>query len=76
MADDKRTTGRPDRDRINIEEAYEVQYWSEKFGVSIEELAAAVKKVGPMASDVKRELKTHSRYLANENDTRGANNQT
>ena len=76
MADDKRTTGRPDRDRINIEEANEVQYWSEKFGISIEELAAAVKKVGPMASDVERELKTHSRYLANENDTRGANNQT
>ena len=76
MADDKRTTGRPDRDRINIEEAYEVQYWSEKFGVSIEELAAAVKKVGPMASDGKRELKTHSRYLAHENDTRGAHNRT
>ena len=76
MADDKRNTGRPDRDRINIEEAYEIQYWSEKFGVSIEELAAAVKKVGPMASDVKRELKTHSRYLAHENDTRGAHNRT
>ena len=76
MADDKRNTGRQDRDRINIEEAYEVQYWSEKFGVSIEELAAAVKKVGPMASDVKRELKTHSRYLADENDTRGAHNRT
>ena len=73
MADDKRTTGRPDRDRINIEEAYEVQYWSEKFGVSIEELAAAVKKVGPMASDVKRELKTHSPYWTKENDTHGAN---
>ena len=73
MADDKRNTGRPDRDRINLEEDYEVQYWSEKFGVSIEELAAAVKKVGPMASDVKRELKTHSPYWTKENDTRGAN---
>jgi len=30
MADDKRNTGRQNRDRINIEEAYEVQYWSEK----------------------------------------------
>ena len=73
MADDKRNTGRPDRDRINLEEDYEVQYWSEKFGVSIEELAAAVKKVGPMASDVQRELKTHSRHWANEGDARGAN---
>jgi hypothetical protein len=73
VADDKRNTGRPDRDRINLEEDYEVQYWSEKFGVSIEELAAAVKKVGPMASDVQRELKTHSRHWANERDARGAN---
>ena len=76
MADDKGKPERPDRDRINMKEDYEIQSWSEKFGVSIEELAAAVKKVGPMANDVKRELKTHSRYLANENDTRGANNQT
>jgi hypothetical protein len=59
MADDKRNPGRPDRDRINMEEDYEVQYWSEKFGVSQEELAAAVKKVGPMVSDVKWELRTH-----------------
>ena len=59
MADDKDNSGRPDRDRINMEEAYEVQYWSEQFGVSPEDLAAAVKKVGPMVSDVKWELKTH-----------------
>ena len=72
MADDKRNPGRPDRDRINMEEDYEVQYWSEKFGVR-EELAAAVEKVGPMASDVKRELKTHSPYWTKENDTHGAN---
>ena len=76
MADDKANPGRPDRDRINMEEAYEVQYWSEKFGVSQEELTAAVKKVGPMASDVKRELKTHSPYWVNEKDARGPNNQT
>jgi hypothetical protein len=76
MADDKRNPGRPDRDRINMEEDYEVQYWSEKFGVSQEELAAAVEKVGPMASDVKRELKTHSPYWTKENDTHGANRKT
>ena len=76
MADDKRNPGRPDRDRINMEEAYEVQYWSERFGVSQEELAAAVEKVGPMASDVQRELKTHSPYWTRENDARGANKET
>jgi len=76
MADDKGNPGRPDRERINMEEDYEVQYWSEKFGVSQEELAAAVEKVGPMASDVKRELKTHSPYWTKENDTHGANRKT
>jgi hypothetical protein len=74
MADDRSNPGRPDRDRINTEEDYEVQYWSEKFGISQEELAAAVKKVGPMASDVQRELKTHTRFAVNESDARGGNN--
>ena len=60
MEDDKRNPGRPDRDRINMNEEYEVQDWSKKFGVSKEELAAAVKKVGPMARDVEVELKRGS----------------
>ena len=76
MPADKGNPGRPDRDRINLEEEYEVRYWSEKFGVTKEELAGAVRKVGPMASDVKRELQTHSRYWDSDNDARGANNQT
>ena len=66
MADDRTQRRRPDRERINLQEAYEFQYWSEKFGVSKEELAAAVKKVGPMTSDVRRELKTHKHYSGNE----------
>jgi len=76
MADDKRNPGRPDRERINMEEAYEVEYWCERFGVSQEELAAAVKKVGSMASDVQRELKTHSPYWTKADDARGADNET
>lgn len=28
--DDKEKTGSPDRDRINVKEDYEVEYWSEK----------------------------------------------
>ena len=61
MSEDKRGRGRPDRDRIYITEAYELRYWSNKFGVSKEELAAAVKRVGPIAKDVKAELKKGSR---------------
>ena len=57
MADDKVDRGRPDRDRIHINEAYELRYWSNKFGVSQEELSAAVKRVGPIAKDVEAELK-------------------
>ena len=60
MADDKSKPGRPDRDRINMNEEYEVQNWSKKFGVRKEELAAAVRKVGPMARDVEVELKRGS----------------
>jgi len=57
MADDKRNPGHPDRDRININEDYELRDWSEKLGVSKEQLAAAVKRVGPMIRDVEVELK-------------------
>ena len=57
MPDDKRDRGRPDRDRINITEVYAVRYWSKKFGVSKEELAAAVERVGPIAKNVEAELK-------------------
>jgi hypothetical protein len=61
MADEKADRGRPDRDRINITEVYELRYWSNKFGVSKEELAAAVARVGPIAKDVEAELKKASR---------------
>ena len=57
MADDKRNPGRPDRDRINVNEDYELRGWSEKFSVSKEQLVAAVKRVGPMIRDVEVELK-------------------
>jgi uncharacterized protein DUF3606 len=46
-----------DRSRISLSEDYEVRYWSEKFCVSKERLAAAVKKVGNSADAVERELK-------------------
>jgi len=56
MSDDKTKTGGPDRDRINVNESYEVQYWTKKFGCTPEELRKAVTKVGPMAKDVEKEL--------------------
>jgi len=55
--DDLHSSGSGDRSRINTEQAHEVRYWSDRFGVSPEELRRAVKKVGPMMEAVRRELR-------------------
>jgi hypothetical protein len=57
MADDKTKKGSQDRLRINVHEDYELRYWSKKFGVTRDELKAAVQKVGVMAKNVETELK-------------------
>ena len=56
MADNKTQTGPADRSRVNINEEYEVEYWSQKFGVTPQQLRDAAKKVGPMAVDVQKAL--------------------
>lgn len=56
MADDLSKTGPRDSTKINPDQDYEVQYWSEKFGVSKEELKRAVQSAGPMVEDVRRHL--------------------
>ena len=56
MADDKSKTGAADRDRINVNEDYELQYWTKALGVSADELRAAVKAVGPTAAAVREHL--------------------
>jgi Protein of unknown function (DUF3606) len=56
MSDDKKNTGSPDRDRINVNEGYELQYWTKALGVSADELRAAVKAVGPTAAAVRKHL--------------------
>jgi hypothetical protein len=58
MADDKSKTGGQDRVRVNVNEDYELRDWSKKFGVTPEQLKAAVKKVGAVAADVEKELKS------------------
>jgi hypothetical protein len=55
VTDNKSKTA-ADRKRIDVSEDYECRYWSEKFGVSADELKRTVERVGPMADDVARVL--------------------
>jgi hypothetical protein len=59
MADDKTKTSPHDASRINVHEAYEVEYWSKKFRVTPEQLKGAVAKVGVSATAVEKELAGH-----------------
>lgn len=56
MADDPKDRGAQDRSRINVHEEHEVRYWTQKFGVSKEQLEAAVKAVGVSAKAVEEHL--------------------
>nr|WP_217346209.1 DUF3606 domain-containing protein [Noviherbaspirillum sp. L7-7A]MBV0880601.1 DUF3606 domain-containing protein [Noviherbaspirillum sp. L7-7A] len=56
MADNLNERGPQDRSRINVNEAWELQYWTRKFGVSEEQLKDAVKAAGPSADAVGKHL--------------------
>jgi hypothetical protein len=62
MADNLQQTGKPDDARINVEQDHELDYWSGKFGVTREEIRAAVKAVGPMVKDVGERLGRNRSY--------------
>jgi hypothetical protein len=55
MVDDKTKTA-ADRKRIDVHEDYECRYWSEKFGVSADELKRTVATVGNRVDEVARAL--------------------
>jgi hypothetical protein len=57
MADDLKQTGRQDDQRINVDQDDELSYWSEKLGVSRDQLRQAVAKVGPMRKAVEQHLR-------------------
>jgi hypothetical protein len=57
MADDKNKTGPQDASRVNINERYEIDYWSKRFGVTPERLKEAVEKAGTSVKAVEAELK-------------------
>ncbi len=61
MADDKTKTGGQDRNRINVNEDYELRDWSQKFSVTPEQLKDAVKAVGTSATAVEEHLRRANR---------------
>jgi uncharacterized protein DUF3606 len=57
MSDDTSKRGPADRQRVNVDEDYEVRYWTEKWSVSEERLRQAVAAAGVMADDVEAWLR-------------------
>jgi hypothetical protein len=57
MADDAHLRGVQDRTRISMIQDDEVRYWTEKFGVTREQLQKAVDQAGPMADAVEWRLR-------------------
>lgn len=45
-----------DAKKINVNEAWELDYWTKTLNVSADRLRQAVRAVGPMVSDVKAHL--------------------
>jgi len=56
MSDNLKDRGPRDRSRIDINEDWECRYWSEKFGISADELRRVVREVGDRVQDVERRL--------------------
>jgi hypothetical protein len=56
MSDDLNKKGPQDASRVNVHEEWELKYWSEKFGVSKDQLKKAVAAVGTSANAVKNYL--------------------
>jgi Protein of unknown function (DUF3606) len=56
MADNLQKRGPADRSRVNVNEPWEIEWWSKKWSISPETLRATVKRVGVMAKDVAKHL--------------------
>ncbi|KFN42355.1 DUF3606 domain-containing protein [Arenimonas oryziterrae] len=57
MSDDLKNRGPADRSRVNVNEDWELRYWTAHFNTTPEKLRAAVKAVGVSAAAVQRHLK-------------------
>jgi hypothetical protein len=57
MPDDPTKRGPQDRSRISLTEDYELRYWTQRFGVSREELTKAVQAAGHSVEKVEEYLR-------------------
>jgi hypothetical protein len=56
MSDDLGKRGPEDRSRINLNEPWELKYWSKTLGVTPERLKEVIRQVGARTADVERYL--------------------
>ena len=56
MADDLQQRGPADRSRVNLNEPWEIEWWSKKWSISPERLRAAVAKVGVSVKKIAQHL--------------------
>ena len=56
MSDNVLEPGPQNYDRINVLVEAELAYWTQQFGVSRAQLAAAIQQVGPAIPDLRRLL--------------------
>ena len=57
MAGNRNDSGPRDRTTINMNEDFEVRYWSKELGVSVQQLKSAMRSVGDKTDDIRKELK-------------------
>jgi hypothetical protein len=56
MSDDLKNRGPADRARVNVNEDWEVRWWTKELECTEAQLRAAVKAAGPMVKDVRAHL--------------------
>jgi hypothetical protein len=59
MSDDLKNRGPADRAKVNVNEAWEVQWWTKSLGCTEAQLKAAVKAVGTSVAAVRVHLAKH-----------------
>jgi len=59
MTDNTKLRGEPDRSLINMNEDYEVAYWTKRFGCTSQRLQQAVNAIGSSAAKVEAWLKAN-----------------